>query len=73
MTTLKVLHRRGRALPKRRGYPARLPVDLHEKLKRKARLLDVSMNELLTRALEVELQDEHATEDESHIANNTGV
>ena len=69
MTTLKVRP----ALPKRRGYPARLPVDLHEKLKRKARLLDVSMNELLTRALEVELQDEHATEDESHIANNTGV
>lgn len=53
MTTLKV----GPALPKRQGYPARLPVDLHEKLKRKARLLNVSMNELLTRALEVELRE----------------
>ena len=68
MTTLKV----GPALPKRRGYPARLPVDLHEKLKRKARLLGVSMNELLTRALEVELQD-NTVEEESPIANNTGV
>ena len=68
MTTLKV----NLALPKRQGYAARLPVDLYEKLKRKAKLLDVSMNELLTRALEVELQDK-TVEEESPIANNTGV